>query len=333
MPERATRQAAFLTNLGIDPSSARLLAGDASNRRYFRTSGGILMDAPPELEDVRPFCRVARHLRKLGLSAPAVLAADPDDGWLLLEDLGDALFSRILADGARPNPLYGAAVDLLVRLARQPAPEWLDQYDLGPLHAEANLFLDWYLPAAGIRLDARARNAWRDVWTETLASHLPTAPVLVLRDCHVDNLIWLPGRPPPGNVGLLDFQDALAGHPAYDLASLLDDVRRPMPQGLVANLLARYLEGTELEEADFFPAFATLSAQRSTKILGIFARLAQRDGKPQYLAWLPSAWRMLELRIAHRSLVTVRTWFNRYVPTNVRQPGALTATADADRNP
>ena len=218
------------------------------------------MDAPPELEDVRPFCRVARHLRKLGLSAPAVLAEQPHDGWLLLEDLGDALYSRILAEGAGPDPLYRAAVDLLVKVAQHPAPDWLDPYDLGPLHAETDLFLDWYLPAAGMCPNAAARDSWRSAWTETLSPHLPTAPVLVLRDCHVDNLIWLPNRRPPANVGLLDFQDALAGHPAYDLASLLDDVRRPIPQELVRSLLARYLEGTGLDEADFLPAFAALSA-------------------------------------------------------------------------
>ncbi len=325
MSDRCQRQARFLRDCGIDPASASLLAGDASNRRYFRTPQGILMDAPPDLEDVQPFVRVARHLRELGLSAPAILAADPDDGWLLLEDLGDALFSRVLEAGAAPQPMYEAAVDVLATLARQPAPDWLDPYDLDSLHAEADLFLDWYLPAAGIEPAGPSRDSWRAAWTEALAPCLETAPVLVLRDCHVDNLLWLEERPAPANVGLLDFQDALAGHPAYDLASLLDDVRQPLPDSLVTDLTHRFLSATTIAAVPFQAAFAALSAQRSTKILGIFTRLARRDGKARYLAWLPAAWRLLENRLAHPALHPVRRWFDQTVPSAARQPDAVTA--------
>ena len=139
MAERRARLDTFLKHQGIDPGAAVLLAGDASNRRYFRTPGGVLMDAPPEFEDVRPFVRVARHLQDLGLSAPEILAEDVDDGWLLLEDLGDDLFSRVLATGAAPEPLYEMAVDVLVAITRHPPPQWLDPYDLRPLLAEAGL--------------------------------------------------------------------------------------------------------------------------------------------------------------------------------------------------
>ena len=323
MDERRARRDAFLGRHGIDPGTAAPLADDASHRRYFRTPGGVLMDAPPGLEDVRPFVRVARHLRGLGLSAPAVLAEDPEDGWLLLEDLGDALLSRALAAGAAPGPLYGMAVDVLTALARHAPPRWLAPYDLTPLHAEAGLFLDWYLPAVGVEPDDGCRESWRLAWTAALAPHLDAAPVLVLRDCHVDNLLLLRGRPPPGGVGLLDFQDALAGHPAYDLASLLDDVRSPLPPELAAALVERYLAATALERPAFHAAFAALSAQRSAKILGIFTRLARRDGKLRYLAWLPAAWRLLERRLAHDGLEPVRGWFDRNVPTRLRQPAAF----------
>ncbi len=323
MAERRDRQDAFLQSRGIDPAAVTLLAGDASNRRYFRTPGGVLMDAPPEREEVGPFVRMARHLRGLGLSAPEVLAEDPQDGWLLLEDLGDALFSRVLADGAAPERIYGSAVDMLAALARRPPPPWLGRYGLALLHAEADLFLDWYLPAAGIEPDPECRSEWRDAWTAALAPHLGTAPVLVLRDCHVDNLLWLPTRPSPADVGLLDFQDARAGHPAYDLASLLDDVRSPLAPTLAANLTERFLAATRMEAADFRAAFAALSAQRSSKILGIFTRLAARDGKTRYLAWLAEAWRLLELRIRHEGLDPVRQWFDRHVPLPLRQPDAL----------
>ena len=305
-----------------------MLAGDASHRRYFRTAGGVLMDAPPDLEDIRPFVRMARHLQGLGLSAPTVLAQDPDDGWLLLEDLGDALFSRVLADGAAAEPLYELAVNVLVVLSQHPPPPWLDPYDLRLLHAEADLFLDWYLPAVGVVPDQGRRDSWHAAWTEALAPHLGAAPVVVLRDCHVDNLIWLRDRPRPESVGLLDFQDALAGHPAYDLASLLDDVRNPLPSSLVARLMGRFLAETALNPLTFHAAFAALSAQRSTKILGIFTRLARRDGKPRYLAWLPAAWHLLELRIKHDNLGAVWRWFDRYVPFPLRQPDAFDHTGN-----
>ncbi|MCY3855637.1 MAG: phosphotransferase [Rhodospirillales bacterium] len=323
MAERRARQDTFLKRQGIEPDTAVLLAGDASNRRYFRTPGGVLMDAPPDLEDVRPFVRVARHLRNLGLSAPEILAEDVDDGWLLLEDLGDDLFSRVLATGAAPEPLYEMAVDVLVAITRQPPPQWLDPYDLRPLQAEADLFLDWYLPAAGVEPDQERRETWREAWAAVLAPHLDALPVLVLRDCHVDNLLWLRHRPAPANVGLIDFQDALAGHPAYDLASLLDDVRNPLPSGLVARLMERFLAATSLEPSAFHTAFAALSAQRSSKILGIFTRLARRDRKPRYLTWLPATWRLLEHRLRNDGLLAVREWFDRHVPAPLRQPDAF----------
>ena len=157
---------------------------------------------------------------------------------------------------------------------------------------------------------------------------LDTPPVLVLRDCHVDNLLWLRHRPSPGNVGLLDFQDALAGHPAYDLASLLDDVRSPLPMELVARLTERFLAPSSLEPSAFRAAFAALSAQRSAKILGIFTRLAKRDRKPRYLSWLPAAWQLLERRIEHDGLIAVREWFDRNVPNPLRQPEAFDDRSD-----
>ncbi len=323
MNERRDRRNALLRSRSIDPDSVRLLAGDASNRRYFRTPQGVLMDAPPELEDVGPFVRMSGHLRGLGLSAPEVLAEDRTGGWLLLEDLGDALFSRVLAAGTAPDRMYEMAVDVLAVLARCAPPEWLARYDLALLQGEADLFLDWYLPAAGVEPDPGCRAGWRAAWKAALTPHLGTAPVLVLRDCHVDNLLWLPDRPPPANVGLLDFQDARAGHPAYDLASLLDDVRRPLPAALAADLTERFLAAVPLDTGAFHAAFAVLSVQRSSKILGIFTRLAVRDGKPGYLAWLPDAWRLLEHRLPHAGLEPVRAWFERYVPLRVRQQSAL----------
>lgn len=318
MAERARLRDEFLRAHGVDPAAAVALAADASFRSYFRTPAGVLMDAPPPREDVRPFVRVARHLAGIGLSAPEILAADPERGFLLLEDLGDDLFSRLLRGGAEAAPLYGAAVDMLVALARHPPPAGLAPYDMGPLMEEADLFLDWYLPDRGGKADGAARDSWREAWGEALAPALDGAPVLTLRDCHVDNLLRLPGRAPPADVGLLDFQDALAGHPAYDLASLLDDVRTEPDPGLGEAMTRRFLDATGFEEGPFRRAFDALSAQRSTKILGIFTRLARRDGKSGYLAWIPSTWRLLARRLAADGLAPVRSWFDRHVPPALR---------------
>ncbi len=318
MPDRVLSREVFLRNEGIDASKLLPLAGDASFRTYHRAPQGVLMDAPPPEEDVRPFVRVARHLSNLGLSAPSILACDAERGFLLLEDLGDDLFSLCLKRGMGRYPLYEAAVDMLAELVRHSSPPEIPPYDIEALMQEADLFLEWYLPAVGGTCEDETRVSWREAWEEALAPAFVGVSVLTLRDCHVDNLLWLPERSPPANVGLLDFQDALAGHPAYDLASLLDDVRTEVPDDLVENMTRRFLTATGLGESAFRNAFAALSAQRSTKILGIFTRLARRDSKLGYLAWIPSTWNLLERRIREPGLEPVQTWFERHVPVSLR---------------
>lgn len=330
---REAARAAFLERAGWSPQAARPLAGDASNRRYFRLEAGpghpsaVLMDAPPAAgEDVRPFLAVTHWLRQHGFSAPAILAADAEQGFLLLEDLGDALFSRLLAaEPAREGELYAAAVDLLAELARLPAPATLGPpdctltlrpYDFAALRAEAALVIEWWLPAAtGAPVPPALAQDFDALLAAATAEVASAREVLVLRDYHADNLVWLPDRAGTARVGLLDYQDALAGHPAYDLVSLLEDARRDTAPELRAAMLARWLARRPGLDAEAFrTAYAVLGAQRNLKIVGIFTRLALRDGKPRYLAMIPRVWDHLACDLAHPALAPLARWVARHVP-------------------
>ena len=337
---RAKRIEQFLARFGWAEARRRPLAGDASFRRYDRLGNGstaVLMDAPPEYEDVRPFVAIARHLRSLGLSAPDIIAADAEAGLLLLEDLGDDLYVRLLEtpDKGLQDSLYRAAVDVLVKLHKHPAPDRLPgvdgslfrvpDYDAGPLLDEANLFIDWYLPAVtGAPLTSDCRQMFEAMWRSLFPVAEAGPRVLALRDYHANNLMWLPERDGVARVGLLDFQDALRGSAAYDLVSLLQDARRDVPPELEQAMIDYYLAARpELDRESFLAAYAMLGAQRNTKVIGIFTRLAVRDAKPLYLEMIDRVWGLLERDLAHPALEPARRWFDRWVPREVRQPPKL----------
>lgn len=310
--------AAFLNAHGWGGAAVRPLAGDASFRRYFRVTlrwhSAVLMDAPPDREDSRPFLAIARHLGGLGLSAPQALAADLAQGLLLLEDFGDVRVAPLLAaDATDERAIYACAVDILAELHRHP-PADVPPYGAAEYLREARLFPDWYLPAAGLAEAPGYDAAWAPLWPAL--GGFP--PVLVLRDYHADNLMRL-GRPGLKQLGLLDFQDALAGHPAYDLASLLQDIRRIVSPALEAAMLNRYFsQRPGLDETAFRTAYAILAAQRNIKILGVFTRLSVRDGKHGYLGWHPRLWQMITANLAHPALAGVRAWFDAHVPASAR---------------
>jgi len=323
----------FLAGAGWPGAVRRPLAGDASFRRYERIEeagrGAVLMDAPPAREDVRPFLAIARHLRAMGYSAPEVLAADEDTGLVLLEDLGDATFSRRLAEDGDERALYCLAVDLLVDLHRRPKAADIDlpPYDDARLLEEAALLTDWYLPAIrGAPIPAPARASYLAAWREVLPAARRVPATLVLRDYHVDNLMVLADRPGVAACGLLDFQDGVIGPVAYDLVSLLEDARRDIDPDLVAEMTARYLAAFPgLDRGAFAASWAVLGAQRGAKIVGIFTRLWRRDEKPAYLAHIPRVWRLLEGDLAHPALAPVRAWFDRHLPPaeRTRPPGPV----------
>ena len=326
---RALERTNFLKAAGSAPDAARPLAGDASNRRYFRLDQprAMLMDAPPETgEDVRPFVAATHWLRANGFSAPEILAADLDRGFLLLEDLGDALFTPALVrEPDRAEALYTAATDLLARLGRLPAPEIigpddcrmpLPSYDTAVLTRESALLTEWWIPAAigAPACDALSADLSALV-TDATAEVAGARESVVLRDYHADNLIWLPDRAGDARVGLLDYQDALAGHPAYDLVSLLEDARRDTSEELQQAMIAHYLDRRpELDAQAFRAAYSALGAQRNMKIAGIFARLALRDSKPRYLQMIPRVWAHLARDLAHPALAPLKSWVAQNVP-------------------
>jgi aminoglycoside/choline kinase family phosphotransferase len=293
----------------------RPLAGDASFRRYFRVHAGdrtaILMDAPPPHEDPRPFMAIAEWLAEHGFAAPTIYAADLEQGLVLIEDFGDdRLREAADAEPAAELALYAPAVDLLVELAKQPAGA-LQPYDRAVLHREVTLFVDWYCDAVGIVPDLEG---YRDAWDAVFDHALAADPVTVLRDYHAENLMLVGAD---RRLGLLDFQDALAGHPAYDLVSLLQDARRDVAPAVEEAMLARYGAATGADEA-FMHAYHVLGAQRNAKIIGIFARLWRRDGKARYAALCPRVWAYLERDLAQPVLAPVAAWFAANIPADRR---------------
>ncbi|WP_018175646.1 MULTISPECIES: aminoglycoside phosphotransferase family protein [unclassified Thioalkalivibrio] len=304
-----------------------LLRADASFRRYFRLCRDdqpvVLMDAPPEREATEPFVEIARLLESLGLRPPRILAHDPATGFVLLEDLGDRTFTRALAEGAAEGPLYDRAIDTLIQLHRAwpaqaaKAPD-VPAYDTPRLLDEAALFADWYWPEQhGTPMSASLRNGFLAAWREALEG-LPVLPgTLVLRDFHVDNLMLPPGE--HGDCAVLDFQDAVIGSPAYDVVSLLEDARREVSPATVERALKRYAAGTAWDPEIFMQHYRVLGVQRTTKILGIFVRLARRDAKPRYLEHLPRLHRLLAQGLSQPALAPVAGWFQTHMPERMRE--------------
>jgi aminoglycoside/choline kinase family phosphotransferase len=324
--ERAAAIAGFLESAGWAGAERRPLAGDASFRRYERLAldgrTAMLMDALPPREDVRPFVAMARHLVGLGYSAPRILAEDTDAGLLVIEDLGDATYTSELARGADEEALYTLAVDLLIDLHRNPGAARIDvpPYDDRRLLDEAALLTDWYMPAMrGYETPPAARAAYLDLWRTAFATPRQVPETLVLRDYHVDNLMVVAGREGLAACGLLDFQDAVIGPVSYDLVSLIEDARRDVPASLAHAMVERYLGAfPDLDRAAFAASRAILGAQRSAKIIGIFTRLLERDGKAQYLAHIPRVWRLLEGDLAHPALAPMRAWLDAEIPPGER---------------
>ena len=312
--------AAFLANAGWGGAAIVPLEGDASFRRYFRISGAkgsaMLMDAPPPHENPAPYLRAAKWLDANGLRAPQILAEDAARGLVLIEDFGEVRMREYLdAWPADEAEVYRYAVDALVQLHKLP-PGPFTAYGLAEYQRETRLLVEWWCPAQGLTVDAAG---WDAAWQAALAPMLPRQRdgVTVLRDYHAENIMLLGGLE---TQGLLDFQDALVGHRAYDLVSLLQDARRDVTPATEAEMIARYLARAG-DQPEFHADYARLGAQRNAKIVGIFVRLWQRDGKPRYLDLIPRVWAMLERDLAHPALAPVAAWFAANVPDELRASG------------
>jgi aminoglycoside/choline kinase family phosphotransferase len=292
------------------------LTGDASARKYFRLRAGgqtaILMDASQVPDSVAPFVRIATHLRKMGFSAPEILARDRTSGLLLLEDFGDASFARLLEKTDVTEQLFTLATDVLIALHRQPGavPENLRLYNPEKMLEDVELFLQWRTPGISTEVRDDFRAAWRAVLP--LAHQVPSS--LLLRDYHVANLMLLPDRAGIRQAGLLDFQDAYCGPVTYDLVSLLEDARRDVPEALQKKMRARYLAAFPALDRELFEtSLAILAAQRHTRVLGIFERLARHEGRLDYRRQhSPRVERRLQNALHHPILADVKNWMDRH---------------------
>lgn len=347
---------AFLKQAQWDAAERVAVPGDASTRRYERLTldgqKAVLMDAPkgaeapsePEgasVEDRKAlgynavarlagpnpeaFACIANELTMRGFSAPKIIAADMDKGFMLLEDLGDDLYARVIAnDPAQERPLYEAAIDTLAAIYRSSFPAKMSfqneawrvrDYDAAALQAEADLFLDWYAKDLGRDIQSDAREDWNSIWAELFKSLEAHASGLALRDFHAENIFWLPERQAVSRVGLIDFQDGLFAHPAYDLVSLIEDARRDVSPNLAEPLLKRFCEKAGLKYGpEFKTAYAVMGAQRNAKILGIFVRLAERDQKPHYRDLIPRVAAHFNGNLQDPKCAELKAWIGTHVP-------------------
>ena len=300
----------FIAKTQWSDTEMAMIAGDASNRKYYRlrkTDSGetaILMNAPPDKgENVVPFVLIAQHLESIGLNPPSIYAKDEANGFLLLEDLGDDLLARLAPNGSEFN-LYKAAVDALLHLHQSPLPETpLEKYSAAEMAPLGCLSIEWYAQNAKGTGNAKAELE-PALFAAIEATEIAT-PVLVLRDYHAENLLWTPMFEAPKNIGLLDFQDARVGQPTYDLVSLLGDARRDVSKPVRDDLLQYYQSESGIDPDKFSASCAVQSAQRNLRILGVFARLCIRDGKPSYLDFIPRVWANLKQDLQHPSLSSV----------------------------
>lgn len=329
-PERGDAMDQFLTRIGWEGAVRSMLAGDASFRRYervrYKDTVAVLMDAPPPWEDVRPFIAVTQTLGSCGVTVPTIIAQDEEQGFLLLEDLGDLSFTRLLRNHPeRERDIYSAATDALIAIymTSRAMPQVLGAavppYDMAVYLREVGLFAEWFLPQIhGMERAVALRKDWLATWEQVLTSMHPKQNCLVHRDYHADNLFWLEGRDSYQAVGMIDYQDALWGDPAYDLASLLEDARRDVDPTTVAECFARYSTAIGEQAQEFAARYAVVAAQRNAKIIGIFVRLCVRDGKTHYVDYLPRVWRHFLHDLSHPQLEPVRAFVQHYVPENYR---------------
>ena len=306
MNDRTAASQAFLDKAGWGNADRRFLAGDASDRSYDRLWHGaqtaVLMDAPQgKGDDPATFLAIAAHLTAIGLSAPQCYAQDLENGFLLLEDLGDQIFASVLKTApSLESSLYTAATQVLSRLQSQPPAANLPNLTAQDWAEAACFALDWYRFAiTGERTDPAD---FCNALTDTMSRHADGPRVMILRDYHAENLLWLPDRPGLACVGLLDFQLAQLGQPGYDLVSLLQDARRDVSRETELTMIRTFCQQTGTADASFRPAYATLGAQRALRIIGIFARLSLHGGKPNYLALIPRVWHHLQRNLAEPEL-------------------------------
>ncbi len=288
------------------------LAGDASGRSYERLyvkdQQAILM-IDPSVATVKQFLNVTDILENYGYSAPEILAQQPEDGLLLLEDFGDRLFADLLIFGGDEPELYKLAVDFLIDLKTQVLPSGLPYFSPSYVLDQNSMFLDWYIPKQkGKQIEGNARTFYQLIWSELLKTMEDEPEIMLLRDFHAENILHLPERSGVKALGLLDYQDAMTGPAAYDLVSLLQDARRDVSAATEKNMVDYYIEQTGIDKSEFLRSYAIMGSHRALRILGIFTRLSHRDGKSRYLAFMPRVKEHLLKNLSHPDLVALKHW-------------------------
>jgi aminoglycoside/choline kinase family phosphotransferase len=309
---RTALRQAFLEKEGLKNAALHPLPVDASKRCYFRLPKALLMDAPPPHENTQSFQKMAELLSTAGLSVPQVHAADHENGFLLVEDFGEMTFRKALECGIPEPLLYGEAVNSLVHLHQTVLENkaQLPTYSLDLFLTEVNIFLEWY----GLPVSLQAEEEFKELWIDAYQQQPPIPQSIVMRDVLVDNLLWLPKRSKFSRCGFIDFQDGVWGPVTYDLVSLLEDARRDIRPQFEKDMVDLYLKNfPDLDPQAFWENYTLWGAQRSTKILGIFSRLAKRDGKNHYLRHIPRVKRILENALSHPTLRSLRYWFREHL--------------------
>lgn len=322
MTDREKQISDFLTKTNWATWTVEPMTGDASSRSYYRLVNGstgdkvILMDAPPSKgEDVVPFVNIASFLTNAGFSAPRIFASDLENGFLVLEDLGDDLFARHVEKHPEDEKtLYTAAIDVLVDLHRVKPPKDIPKYTVPLMTDLAALAFDWYAVGADCEDVEPAKAKFKNAFAEILSVHANDTSVLAQRDFQSENLLWRSDQSGHDRVGLLDFQDAVQGHPAYDLVSLLEDARRDVPVEIQSVMLDEFINKSNLPDKEFRTSYAVLGAQRNLRILGVFARLSLYFGKPRYIDLIPRVWGYLENDLAIPELADVRKILHDHLP-------------------
>lgn len=319
----------FLKKAGWESAVRHPIPGDASFRRYERLTKqdecAILMDAPPERENSRAYLNVQHYLRHAGFSVPHILCESVEDGLMLLEDFGnDSVSSRLREDASQESAIYADAVTLLAEMAAQgltqlaPSGSHFPEYNDALLMQEVMLAAQWFLPEIlPVGQVVEAVESYQKHWESVIAAADLSPQVITHRDYHADNLFLLSAKQGVARVGLLDFQDAVLGRPAYDLVSLLEDARRDVSAQVVEENLLRFCQLSGIDHSKFLQEYAFYGAQRNAKILGIFTRLYRRDGKSRYLGMVPRVWRYFDANLAHPSLAALKQWRDHYITPSV----------------
>ncbi|MFI4984071.1 MAG: aminoglycoside phosphotransferase family protein [Rickettsiales bacterium] len=310
---------AFLLNSGMHNFRAKKLAGDASLREYYRifASDGktyIMMDSSQDIQSSMEFAKIGHYLGEIGVSAPQIIAKHLKAGYMLLEDLGDAIYTPYIAQNSKQEEeLYFTAIDLLAQIQKASLSIDIANYSEISMNKEIDAFLEWYVKVE--LTDSMFKAAKADlfkIFTKLYSRLADLKPVIVLRDFMADNLIWLADRQETKRVGVIDFQDALLGSPAYDLVSLLQDARRDVPADLVEKCIKRFVKNIGSDENKFMDAYYILGAQRNLKIIGYFHRLNIKYQKPKYLGYLPRVWEHINLNLEEPVMAELNEWFEKY---------------------